>query len=128
MTGEDMGKKKILVVDDEAELVELVKTRLEANGYAVATAHDGIEGLSKAQRERPDLIVLDIGMAQMDGYTMLQKIREDEKMKGIPVIMLTAYGKMKDLFEVEGVSDYIVKPFDPQDFLSRVARVLKEGS
>lgn len=122
-----MGKKKILVVDDEADLVDLVKTRLETGGYEVITAHDGIEGLSKARVECPDLLILDIGMAQMDGYTVLQKMREDEKTKGIPVIMLTAHGKMKDLFEIEGISDYIVKPFDPQDFLSRVARVLKEG-
>ena len=123
-----MQKKKILVVDDEADLIELIQTRLEANGYAVVTAHDGIEGLSKARRGGPDLLIFSNGMAQMDGYTVLQKIREDEKTKGIPVIMLTAYGKMKDLFEIEGISDYIVKPFDPQDFLSRVARVLKEGN
>lgn len=120
-----MEKKKILIVDDEAELVELVKMRLEANGYAVVTANSGLEGLSRAGAERPDLIILDIGMAEMDGYTMLQKVREKEEIKNTPVIMLTAYSKMKDLFEMEGISDYIVKPFDPQDFLLRVSRVLK---
>jgi DNA-binding response OmpR family regulator len=120
-----MDKKKILIVDDEAELVDLVKIRLEANGYAVITANSGLEGLSMAGQERPDLIILDIGMAQMDGYSMLQKVRAKEEIKDTPVIMLTAYSKMRDLFEVEGISDYIVKPFEPQDFLLRVSRVLK---
>jgi adenylate cyclase len=123
---DDMAKKKILVVDDEVELVELVKLRLEANGYEVVMANSGLEGLSKASSESPNLIVLDIGMAEMDGYTVLQKLKEDEKTKDIPVIMLTAYAKMKSLFEMEGISDYIVKPFDPQDFLARVDKVLKK--
>ena len=121
-----MEKKKILVVDDEVELVELVKIRLEANGYEVIMANSGLEGLSKAASELPDLIILDIAMAEMDGYTVLQKLREEEKTKDIPVIMLTAYAKMQSLFEMEGISDYIVKPFDPQDFLLRVGRVLKK--
>lgn len=121
-----MAKKKILVVDDEVDLVELVKIRLEANGYQVITAHSGLEGLSKATSELPDLVVLDIAMADMDGYTTLQKLREEDKTKDIPVIMLTAYAKMKSLFEMEGISDYIVKPFDPQDFLVRVGKVLKK--
>jgi CheY-like chemotaxis protein len=123
---DNMAKKKILVVDDEVELVELVKLRLEANGYEVVMANSGLEGLSKASSESPNLIVLDIGMAEMDGYTVLQKLKEDEKTKDIPVIMLTAYAKMQSLFEMEGISDYIVKPFDPQDFLARVDKVLKK--
>ena len=122
-----MRKKKILIVDDEAELVELVKIRLESSGYEVISANSGLEGLSKAVNESPDVIILDIAMAEMDGYTMLQKVREDEKIKDTPVIMLTAYSKMKSLFEMEGVSDYIVKPFDPKDFLKKVENVLKRG-
>ncbi|MCK5178100.1 MAG: response regulator [Candidatus Omnitrophica bacterium] len=121
-----MSKKKILIVDDEVDLVELIKIRLEANNYEVITANSGLEGLSKATSEVPDLIVLDIGMAEMDGYTALQKLREEEITKEIPVIMLTAYAKMQPLFEMEGISDYIVKPFDPQDFLVRVEKVLKK--
>lgn len=122
-----MAKKKILVVDDESELVELIQIRLEACGYEVITAGDGLEGLSKISTEHPDLIVLDISMKPMDGYTMLQEVRGDERTRNIPIIMLTAYNKMKNLFEMEGVDDYIIKPFDPQDFLLRVARVLKKG-
>lgn len=123
-----MPKKKVLIVDDEEELVELVKIRLEANDYEVITANSGLEGLSKAASEVPDLIVLDIGMAEMDGYTALQKLREEETTKDIPVIMLTAYAKMQSLFEMEGISDYIVKPFDPQDFLEKVEKVFKKGT
>ena len=122
-----MSQEKILVVDDEVILVDLIKIRLEAKGYAVMTANDGLEGLSKARQGRPDLIILDIGMAQMDGYTMLKEVRKSPKIKDTPVIMLTASGKMRDLFEVEGISDYIVKPFDTEDFLARVENVLRQG-
>jgi len=121
-----MAKKKILVVDDEIDLVELVKIRLESNGYEVITSNSGLDGVSKATSELPDLIVLDIAMAEMDGYTTLQRLKEDEKTKDIPVMMLTAFAKMKSLFEMEGISDYIVKPFDPQDFVARVDKVLKK--
>ena len=120
-----MNGKKILIVDDEPDMIELIKMRLVANGYKVVDAKDGLEGLEKASKEEPDLILLDIKMAQMDGYSMLRGLRQDEKMKSIPVIILTSYEKMKDIFEMEGISDYIMKPFDNQDFLSRVAKALK---
>ncbi len=119
--------KKILVVDDEVILIELVKMRLEVNGYEVSTANDGIEGLSKAEQVRPDLIILDIGMERMDGYTMLKELRKNDKIKDIKVIMLTASGKKRELLEAQGISDYILKPFDTEDFLSRVDKVLKEA-
>lgn len=121
-----MGKKKILIVDDDAGLLELVKSRLVASGYRALTAKNGLEGLKKINKESPDLILLDIKMAQMDGYTMLRRLKGRGKTKSIPIIILTAYDKMKDLFELEGVNDYIVKPFDDQDLLLRISRVLKE--
>jgi len=119
-----MSGKKILIVDDDPEMIELVKTRLEANAYEVVTAADGLEALEKVDKENPDLIILDIKMAKVDGYTTLHRLKDKEKGKSIPVIILTGYDKMKDLFELEGVSDYIVKPFDDQDFLLRVAKAL----
>lgn len=122
-----MLKKKILVVDDEVILVDLIKMRLEINDYEVYTAHDGFEGLRMVEQVHPDLIVLDIGMAQMDGYTMLKKLRADVRTKDIKVIMLTASGKNRDLFEKEGISDYILKPFDNQDFVARVNNVFQKG-
>ena len=120
-----MDKKKILVIDDEAELVTLIKKRLEANGYEISTASDGVKGLEKAREVNPDLILLDIKMAQMDGYTMLLELKKTEETKSIPVVILTAYDKMQDMFKIEGVKDYITKPFDDQDLMIRIARAFK---
>jgi len=122
-----MANKKILIVDDEVMLVDLLTLRLEDNGYDVASANDGFEGLSMAVQLHPDLIILDIFMAGMDGYTMLKEIRKNDQMKDTKVIMLTASGKKRELFEKEGISDYITKPFDTEDFLSRVDKVLNRG-
>jgi len=122
-----MANKKILIVDDEVMLVDLLTLRLEDNGYDVASANDGFEGLSVAGQMRPDLIVLDINMHGMDGYTMLKEIRKNDQMKDTKVIMLTASGKKRELFEKEGISDYITKPFDTEDFISRVDKALNAG-
>jgi len=118
--------KTVLVVDDEVILVDMIRLRLEANGYRVESAHDGREGLAKAQIVRPDLIILDIGMAGMDGYTMLKELRKHKKLKYTRVVMLTASGRFRDRFEKEGISDYIVKPFDTEDFISRIKKTLKD--
>ena len=122
-----MAGKKILVVDDEVILVDLLQIRLEAGGYEVETAHDGLEGLSKTESMRPDLIILDIGMEGMDGYTMLKELRKKDGNKDTKVIMLSASGKMREIFEKEGISDYIIKLFDAYDLLTCVAKVIKEG-
>lgn len=121
-----MAGKKILVVDDDPITTEIVKNDLIANGYEVASAKNGLDGLERSAGEKPDLIILDIMMAKMDGYTMLRKLREDDNTKSIPVIILSAYDKMKDLFRFEGISDYIIKPFKADDLLLRVARALKQ--
>jgi two-component system alkaline phosphatase synthesis response regulator PhoP len=120
-----MARKKVLIVDDEEMLVEFIRMRLEDNDYIVETATDGIEGLLKAEQVRPDLIILDIFMKPMDGYTMLKELRKNEKIKETPVIMLTASGKRRELFEAQGITDYITKPFDTKDFLSRVKKAFK---
>ena len=122
-----MARSKILVVDDESMLVDLLQMRLEANGYEVERAYDGNEGLSKAEKTRPDLIILDIGMAGMDGYTMLKELRRREGLKDTKVIMLTASGKMREVFEKEGISDYITKPFEAEVLLASVGKALKGG-
>ena len=121
-----MANKKILIVDDEVMLVELLTMRLEDNGYDVVSANDGFEGLSVAEQTRPDLIILDIFMAGMDGYTMLKEIRKNDQMKDTDVVMLTASGKNREVFEKEGISDYIIKPFDTEDFLARIDAILKK--
>lgn len=124
-----MVKKRILVVDDEPELVKALKIRLESARYEVITAHDGEEGIMKAREENPDLIILDIMMPKMDGFTTLKELKKrcKESDKPLPpVIVLTAKEKMQDLFAIEGVKDYVVKPFEHQDLLDRIVKLLKE--
>jgi len=121
-----MVKKKILVIDDERELVEMVKRRLEANGYEVSTAFNGEEGLDVAKEKSPDAILLDIMMPKKDGYSVLKDLRADDNLKKIPVIIITAKPKMKDLFEIEGVKHYVVKPIDDKELLSKIREVLGE--
>jgi len=121
-----MASRKILIVDDEIMLVELLKMRLEDGGYDVSSANDGFEGLLVAERTRPDLIILDINMNGMDGYTMLKEIRKNDQLKKTNVVMLTASGKNKEIFEKEGISDFITKPFDTDDFVDRIDTILKK--
>ncbi len=112
--------KKILLIDDEPDLISMIKVRLEANNYNVVTAQNGLEGLEKWKEESPDLIVLDVMMPGMDGYTFVQESKSREDLKSVPLIMLTAKDNLKDIFEIEGVKDYITKPFDPEDLLAKI--------
>lgn len=121
-----MSKKKILVIDDEPDIVNLVKMRLEANNYQVCTASDGEEGLKKAESEKPDLIILDIMMPKKDGYTFLLEAKKKGLIDNTPVITLTARPKMKELFKPEGVKDYILKPFEAQELLEKINKYLEE--
>ena len=119
--------KKILVIDDEPELVKALKIRLESEGYEVIAAYDGEEGIMKAREENPDLIVLDIMMPRMDGFTTLKELKKRYTKKNRPlppVIVLTAKPKMQDLFATEGIKDYVVKPFEHQDLLDRIKHLL----
>lgn len=118
-----MTTKKIMIIDDDVELLRLVKTRLKVNEYEVITASNGEEGLEKARAERPNLILLDIQMPKMDGYTFIKTLRKEEgSLKDVPIIVISAKGKMEDLFRMEGVSDYIVKPFEAKDLLEKVEK------
>jgi CheY-like chemotaxis protein len=119
--------KKILVIDDEPHILKMVKSRLEANNYEVVVAFDGAGGLEKVASEKPDLIISDIMMPKMHGYEFVKKLKGDPVHKDIPVIMLSIKEKMKDLFELEGVSDFIVKPFTPEELLEKVRKYLKES-
>ena len=117
--------KKILVVDDEQQLALAVKIRLQSRGYEVVTAHDGKEGLAVLERTQPDLVILDVLMPVMDGYSCLREINARVGRGKLPIIMLTARDRMKDLFELECIEDYIIKPFDHEDLLLRIDRALK---
>lgn len=118
---------KILVIDDDLSVNELVKINLELAGYTVISATDGITGFAAAKQEQPDLIVLDVMMPDVDGYTVAKRIRENPQIKDTPIIMLTALGMLNDKvkgFDI-GVDDYLVKPFETEELKVRVRALLK---
>jgi DNA-binding response OmpR family regulator len=120
--------KKILLVDDEPDLVEMVKMRLEVAGYEAITAYDGQEGLDKARKEKPDLIILDLMLPKMDGYKVCTMLKRDQRYMKIPIILFTARAQESDqkLGKEVGADAYITKPFEPQTLLSKIKELLKE--
>ena len=118
---------RLLLIDDEPGLRTAVQTYLEDEGFEVTTAVDGEEGFEKAQKMMPDVIISDVMMPRCDGYGLLKKIREDERLGGTPVIFLTAKGMTVDRTQgyQAGVDDYIPKPFDPDELVARVRNVVK---
>ena len=122
-----MGKK-ILIVDDEAQLVEMMKMRLEATNYDVVTAYDGQEGFDKARNEKPDLIILDLMLPKMDGYKVCGLLKKDTRYSKIPIIMFTARAQEEDkkLGEEMGAEAYITKPFEANTLLAKIKELLGE--
>jgi DNA-binding response OmpR family regulator len=121
-----MTGRKILVVDDEIRLVDVLKAYLERDGYRVVTAHDGRQALLQARREKPDLILLDLMLPELDGLEVCRTLRRDS---AVPIIMLTARSEESDkLVGLElGADDYVVKPFSPREVVARVRAVLRRG-
>lgn len=119
--------KKILVVDDERPIVRLVQVNLEHAGYEVVAAYDGKEALEKVEQEKPDLIILDVMMPQMDGFEVMQRLQANPKTRDIPVIMLTAKAQDADVFRgwQSGVTLYLTKPFSPFELISFVRRIFR---
>ena len=120
----------ILVVDDERDIVELVRYHLVQAGFRVHAAGDGRQALETARRERPDLIVLDLMLPALPGTEVARLLQQDEKTRNIPIIMLTARGEEVDRvvgFEL-GADDYVVKPFSPRELVLRVQAVLRRES
>lgn len=118
---------KILVIDDDSAINELIKINLELKGYEVVQAFNGVEGFAKAKQEEPNLIVLDVMMPEVDGFTVAQRIRQCAEIADTPIIMLTALSELKDKvngFDI-GVDDYLTKPFEIDELLVRVRALLK---
>jgi DNA-binding response OmpR family regulator len=118
---------KVLVVDDEKDVVELIEYALGKEGYSVSGAYNGKEGLEAAKADPPDLIILDVMMPEMDGFTMNNRLMDDPQLRAVPVIILTAKGQMRDMFEtLPNVRRYVEKPFDPSELRRHVADILKK--
>ncbi|MFN0149907.1 MAG: response regulator transcription factor [bacterium] len=121
-----INKGKVLVVDDEIYILHILDFSLNAEGYEVITAEDGEAAIEKAQKEQPDLVVLDVMMPKIDGYEACRKMKQDPKMKDVPVILLTAKGRDIDRklgLEV-GADDYITKPFSPNKLIEKIGSFL----
>ncbi len=124
-----MAKQKILVVDDEPDVVELVEFNLKSAGFAVTSAENGREALTTAQSTRPDLIVLDVMLPEMDGLEVCKLLRRDPVTAATPIIMLTARAEEVDrVLGLElGADDYLTKPFSPRELVLRVKGLLRRG-
>jgi DNA-binding response OmpR family regulator len=130
MTAGAASGKKVLVVDDEADVVEMLRLVLSKNGYEVLTATSGMDGLTRAESDLPDLILLDIMMHRMDGWEVLKLLKLDERTCGIPVVILSARAEPKDKVRglQEGAIDYVTKPFAVRDLLLKIAGLVGGGS
>jgi len=119
-------KAKILLVDDEESIVEMVRKRLEASGYDVVVAMDGQEALDKARKENPDLIILDLMLPKMNGYEVCTMLKQDEQYKKIPILLFTARAQQKDeeLGYECGADGFIRKPFEAQELLKQIRSLL----
>lgn len=120
---------KVLVIDDDIAINELIKVNLELNGYKVIQANDGTTGFALAKQELPAIIILDVMMPEVDGFTVAQRIRQNEDLSKTPILMLTALSQITDKvkgFNI-GVDDYLVKPFEMDELLVRVRALLKRS-
>jgi two-component system, OmpR family, response regulator VicR len=123
--------KCILCVEDEPEMIDLIRLILGRRGFEVKGANGGVEGLKIIRQEPPDLVLLDLMMPDMDGWEVYQQMKADEKTKNIPVIVVTAKAQSIDKvlgLHIAKVDDYITKPFSPQDLMNSVEKVLKAKS
>jgi DNA-binding NarL/FixJ family response regulator len=123
-------QKQLLLVDDDPNLILLVKDYLEFRGYEVLTAENGREALEILEHQVPDMMICDVMMPEMDGYTLVEQIRQDPKISWIPVLFLSAKGQSQD--RVKGLSTgadvYMVKPFEPEELVAQVESSLKQAN
>jgi len=115
-------KAKILLVDDEPDVLEVLSKKLQAAGFLTVTAFDGIQGLKKTKEEKPDLVLLDIMMPNKDGFAMLRDLQSDRELRCIPVIMVSAKSEVDSLFEGRdlGATDYLIKPINFEELLKYI--------
>ncbi len=127
----DTGPNYLLIVEDDPDILNLLKTTLEFNGYRVVTAHNGYEGLEAVQVERPAIVVADILMPRLDGFGLVNRLRLDPETREIPVVLVTATyvsPEDKEFAQNIGATRFIQKPIDLEKFLATVAELLKQGT
>lgn len=117
-------QKKILVIDDDPQMRKMLETRLGKNGYLVESASDGVQGLEKWKTFKPNLIILDVCMPNMDGFSFVQESKTNDEIESVPIIILTSREEMVDIFAAEGVSGYLIKPYDEQEVLEKIESCL----
>lgn len=120
-------KKTVVCIEDEAEMIDLVRLILSRKGFELIGAMGGKEGIAAVRRHKPDLVLLDLMMPDIDGWTVYQKMKEDQELKNIPVIVVTAKAQSIDKvlgLHIAKVDDYVTKPFGPQELLESVDKVL----
>lgn len=125
----DPSKQKLLLIDDDPNLILLVKDYLEFNGYQVLTANQGREAIKILEQDTPDLIICDVMMPEMDGYAFVQEIRENPRLEWLPIIFLSAKGHSKDRIKglTQGADVYMVKPFEPDELVAQVQSTLNQS-
>jgi two-component system alkaline phosphatase synthesis response regulator PhoP len=122
-----MANEKLLLVEDDVMLIEMMKMNLEAQGYQVITAENGKDGAFKAISEKPDLILADLMMPELDGFEMIKLIRSNSDLKDTPIICVTALGREEDIEKATaaGATDYITKPYVADDLVKKIQTYLK---
>lgn len=124
-----MSARKIVAIDDEPDILEVIRFNLARNGYEVLTARDGRNGLKTIRREKPDLVLLDLMLPELDGIEICRRLKGDPLTSQIPIIMITARGDESDVVLGLGLGadDYVTKPFSPNELAARVRAVLRRG-
>jgi DNA-binding response OmpR family regulator len=119
-------KKKILVVDDESDIVKILSMRLKVNGYDVISALDGEDGLNKAKTQKPDLIILDLMLPKLSGYEICRMLKFDDEFKSIPIIILSALHEQQEREKTveSGADAFFLKPFDLEQMLAKLKELL----
>ena len=126
----NVNGKLVICIEDEQEMIDLVQLILGRRGFTVEGANGGLEGLEKVQKRKPDLVLLDLMMPDMDGWEVYQRMKSDEELRDIPVIVITAKAQSIDKvlgLHIAKVDDYITKPFGPQELLESVEKILGQA-
>ncbi len=112
--------KKVLIIEDDSDVVESIKLRLEADHYEVVSAANGEEGLKVFEAQKPDLILLDVTMPVMDGHTFVKIFKSKYSLRDVPIIVLTGKDGMEDVFRLEGVKNFLTKPCNADELLQKI--------